>query len=204
MTQRTDAHHFPSLSFRNAQLALAILKAVGARAIGTVGSSSKVNVVLDRFPCYMEKEQVIVRSSSTSEYHEQLKSSLKFLGADSFDIALDAVAGKYFQPTFDSLGPGGRHVVYGAADMTPHGDSVWSLLNPMVGLKLAYKYLTRPKVDPLELPAQNKSVMGFNLIWMFSKVGQLTALLDELYGMNLQAPLVGNTFAFEDLPKALR
>ena len=54
---------------------------------------------------------------------------------------------RYFQPTFDALGPGGRHVVYGAADLTPHGDAVWSLLNPMVGLKLAYKWLTRPKVS---------------------------------------------------------
>ncbi|QDZ21480.1 alcohol dehydrogenase [Chloropicon primus] len=185
-------------------LALAILKALGAKAIGTVGSSSKVDVVLDRFPGYMSKEQVIVRSSSPAEYQDQLRTSLRFLGAASFDIALDAVAGKYFQPTFDCLGPGGRHVVYGAADMTPQGDKVWTLLNPMVGLKLAYKYLTRPKVDPLELPAQNKSVMGFNLIWLFSKVGQLAALLDQLYEMNLKPPLVGNTFDFEELPGALR
>ena len=42
--------------------------------------------------------------------------------------------------------------------MTPQGDTVWTLLNPMVGLRLAWKYLRRPRVDPLELPAQNKSV----------------------------------------------
>jgi NADPH:quinone reductase-like Zn-dependent oxidoreductase len=185
-------------------LALAILQAVGAKAIGTVGSSSKVDVVLERFPGYMSKEQVIVRSQSPSEYEEQLKSSLKFLGKESFDIALDAVAGRYFEPTMKLLGPAGRHVVYGAADMTPQADRVWSLLNPMVGLKLAYKYITRPKVDPLELPAQNKSVMGFNLIWMFSQFGQLKALLDEVYAMNLDPPLVGHTFRFEEMPQALR
>ena len=81
---------------------------------------------------------------------------------------------------------------------------MWTLLNPMVGLRLAWKYLRRPRVDPLELPAQNKSVMGFNLIWMFSKVSQLISLLDELYEMDLEPPLVGQTFAFEDLPQALR
>ena len=81
---------------------------------------------------------------------------------------------------------------------------MWTLLNPMVGLRLAWKYLRRPGVDPLELPAQNKSVMGFNLIWMFSKVSQLISLLDELYEMDLEPPLVGQTFAFEDLPQALR
>ena len=46
--------------------------------------------------------------------------------------------------------------------------------------------------------------MGFNLIWMFSKVSQLISLLDELYEMDLEPPLVGQTFAFEDLPQALR
>ena len=108
-------------------------------------------MVLDRFPGYMEKGQVIVRSQDPAEYKDQLKSSLESIGEESFDIALDAVAGRYFEPTTSLLGPGGRHVVYGAADMTPQGDSVWSFLNPMVGLKLAYKYLTRPMVDPLEV-----------------------------------------------------
>jgi len=61
-----------------------------------------------------------------------------------------------------------------------------------------------PQVDPIELPAVNKSVMGFNLIWMFSKVDQLLGLMDELYGMDLEPPLVGQTFAFGDMPNALR
>jgi len=185
-------------------LALQILQKIGAKAIGTVGSSSKVSVVVERFPGYMSDARVVVRAKKPKEYAAQLRDALKAMGEDSIDIALDAVSGSYFQPTFDALGPGGRHVVYGAADLTPHGDAVWSLLNPMVGLKLAYKWLTRPKVDPIELPAVNKSVMGFNLIWMFSKVDQLLGLMDELYGMDLEPPLVGQTFAFGDMPNALR
>ena len=94
-------------------LALAILRAKGAKAVGTVGSASKVDVVLERFKGYMTRDLVVVRSSDPKEYSEQLRRSLRTLGADGFDIALDAVAGKYFQPTFDALGPGGRHVVYG-------------------------------------------------------------------------------------------
>ena len=90
-----------------------MLRAKGAKAVGTVGSASKVDVVLERFKGYMTRDLVVVRSSDPKEYSEQLRRSLRTLGADGFDIALDAVAGKYFQPTFDALGPGGRHVVYG-------------------------------------------------------------------------------------------
>jgi NADPH:quinone reductase-like Zn-dependent oxidoreductase len=32
------------------------------------------------------------------------------------------VQGPYFQPAYDSLARGGRHVVFGAASMTPAGD----------------------------------------------------------------------------------
>ncbi len=127
-------------------LALDILRKVGAKTIGTVGSQSKVSVVCERFPGYMTEESVIVRAKKPKDYAAQLQRALRAMGEEHIDIALDAVSGSYFQPTFDALGPGGRHVVYGAADLTPHGDAVWSLLNPMVGLKLAYKWLTRPKV----------------------------------------------------------
>lgn len=38
-----------------------------------------------------------------------------------FDIVLDAVSGEYFLPGFNALAPGGRYVVYGAANWTPSG-----------------------------------------------------------------------------------
>ncbi len=38
-----------------------------------------------------------------------------------FDIILDAVSGEYFSPGFNLLAPGGRYVIYGAANWTPSG-----------------------------------------------------------------------------------
>ena len=59
-------------------------------------------------------------------------------------------------------------------------------------------------MDPTNLPGLNKSVMGFNLIWMFHKVVALGELLRDLTALNLPPPPVGETFAFRDAPRALR
>jgi NADPH:quinone reductase-like Zn-dependent oxidoreductase len=93
-------------------------------------------------------------------------------------------------------------VVYGAADLTPAGDL--SAFDVIGWAKLAWKYLRRPFVDPTNLPGSNRSVMGFNLIWMFHKVVALGELLRDLTNLNLPPPPVGETFAFEDAPNALR
>lgn len=71
-------------------------------------------------------------------------------------------------------------------------------------LKLAWQYLRRPRLDPLTMIGENRSVMGFNLIHMFEKVDELGRLVDELQALNLPAPAVGECFAFQDAQDALR
>ena len=93
-------------------------------------------------------------------------------------------------------------MVYGAADLTPAGDLAW--YNVWGWVKLGWKYARRAFVDPTNLPGENKSIMGFNLIWMFDKVVELGTLLGELAALGLPAPSVGATFAFDELPTAVR
>ena len=97
---------------------------------------------------------------------------------------------------------GGRYVVFGAADLTPAGDLRW--YNVWGWIKLGWKYARRDFVDPTSLPGENKSVMGFNLIWMFDKVAELGEMLGDLGGLGLPAPAVGARFTFDELPDALR
>ena len=91
-------------------------------------------------------------------------------------------------------------MVYGAADLTPRGDSI-GLLG---WIKLAWKFVRRQKVDPLMLPGENKGILGFNLIWQFDRQEELARLLAELLALDLPAPKVGATFEFSQLPEALR
>lgn len=75
-----------------------------------------------------------------------------FIRVEGFDCIIDAVAGEYFKPGYESLARAGRHVVYGAASFTPTGDKPnW--------LTLAWKYIRRPVIDPMEMMTDNKSVM---------------------------------------------
>ena len=80
----------------------------------------QVNFLLDRFPA-LQPARVIVRESS--QYPAQLQSALQAVERDGFDIVLDAVAGEFFRPSYEAMARGGRHVVFGAANWTPTGNS---------------------------------------------------------------------------------
>jgi len=109
----------------------------------------------------------------------------------------DAVAGPYFQAAYDRLRPEGRVVVYGAADLMPPGTRVNYL-------RLARRYLRRPRIDPLRLIAENRSVIGFNLIWLWDRVQQLAAGRAALDALVTAPPFVGRRLAFAEAPAAMR
>lgn len=181
--------------------AIAICEALGATVVGTVGRADKVAVLLKRFP-FLQPSQIVVRADSAKQFGLDVVAALKSVrpSAQGFDIVLDAVLGDYFQPGFDALASGGRYIVYGAASMTPtHASMGW-----LSWAKLAWQWLWRPKVDPLELPGLNKSVMGFNLIHCFNEAELLLQLLDEIDALKLPPPLVGRVFEFKQCVEALR
>ena len=70
--------------------------------------------------------------------------------------------------------------------------------------KILYKYLTRPKVDPLSLSNTNKSIMGFNLIYLWDRPDKLQVMIKEVFNMNLKKPHIGKIFSFKNLMEALR
>ena len=46
----------------------------------------------------------------------------------------------------------------------------------------------------MELPGENKTIAGFNLIWMFDKSDMLLSLLSTLENLKLPPPMVGMEF----------
>ncbi|MBM9499972.1 zinc-binding dehydrogenase [Leptospira sp. 201903071] len=167
-------------------LANRIAKKLGAFTIGTIGSPSKIEL--------LKKEGYDKQIVRSSRFVKDLKDSLS---GKELDLVLECIGGKIFQESYDSMAPMGRMIVYGAADMMGGGSSVnWP--------RLAYKYLTRPKLDPMEMVSDNKAVMGFNLIWLYDRVEKLTKNLNGLVKLNLAPPLVGKTFPFEKIDEALK
>jgi alcohol dehydrogenase len=118
------------------------------------------------------------------------------LGGAELNLALDAIGGRVFKESYDLLAPTGRLVIFGAAEFAPKGSRV----NYATA---ALTYLRRPRLDPLAMISDNKSVMGFNLIWLWDRASMLAPLLAGIGALGLDAPHVGKTFAFADAPAAL-
>jgi alcohol dehydrogenase len=127
----------------------------------------------------------------------QLDEALGATGMDGFDLVLDAVAGPFFRPAYQRLRPAGRLVIYGAADLMPAGAKPnW--------LKLAPRYLARPRLDPIGMVSENRSVMGFNLIWLWDQADRLTDAYAGFAPCITRPPYIGHRFPFADAPLALR
>jgi len=174
-------------------LALSLLSAVGARVIAVVGNDSKKQWLIEHRG--LAPDQILVRDRRT--FAADLDRALTAIGADGFDLVFDAVVGPFFQPAYDRLRPEGRIVVYGAADLMPSGTRVNYL-------RLAGRYLRRPRVDPLRLISENRSVIGFNLIWLWDRVEDLVAGRAALDQLITAPPFVGRTFGFAEAPAAMQ
>jgi NADPH:quinone reductase-like Zn-dependent oxidoreductase len=163
-----------------------IARKLSAHTIGVVGSAKKLALL--RSEGY---DHAIVRGH---DFKDKLK---KALGGRELNIVLETTGGKYFYDSYNAMSPMGRLIAYGSAQFTPSG------VRPNY-LALGLKYLFRPRVDPLSMIKANKSVMGFNLIWLYERKELLVKLLAEIDELNLQPPIVGHEFSFERLPEALK
>jgi alcohol dehydrogenase len=172
--------------------ALDLIKKHGAIPVGIVGSEAKREFLLSRN--ILDDAQVIVRKRET--FAVELDRSLRSMEKEGFALILDSLYGPWFRDAYRRLLPGGRHIIYGAADMTPRGKSTGLL-------RLAWKYLTRPRVDPLAMISTNRSVMGFNLIWLYERVEELGPMIDELLALSPAKPHTGNVFPFENAVEAM-
>ncbi|MDZ7623539.1 MAG: zinc-binding dehydrogenase [Ignavibacteriaceae bacterium] len=163
-----------------------IAKKFNAYTIGTIGSESKRNFLINE-----GYDEVIVREKN---FGEQLR---KALNERKLNLVLESIGGKVFEESFKALAPSGRIIIYGGAHFMSKSSSP-NYFN------IFYKFLTRPKVDPLSLSNINKSVMGFNLIYLWDRPDELNNMAIEILKMNLQRPYVGKVFPFDKLISALK
>lgn len=166
-------------------LANRIAKKFDAYTIGVVGRKEKLEKLKEE-----GYDEGIVRSS---KFKGDLRKALK--GRD-LHLVLEATGDKYFTWSYEMLASQGRLVAYGSAQFTPTGPS------PNF-ISLAWKYVFRPRINPLSMITANKSVMAFNLIWLYEKAGLFHELMEEIMKLQLSPPFVGHVFPFEELPKAL-
>lgn len=163
--------------------AMQLTRALGGIPVGTVGSADKVALLHS-----MGFDKVMVREKN---FAQQLERDHK-----KFDLVLDGIGGAVQKASFDALNPMGRLVVFGAAEFTPSGQ------RPDY-LRALLRYLRRPRYDVMDMISANKSVMAFNLIWLWEQANRMRGLMDELDGLDLPAPHVGQQYSFADAHQAL-
>jgi len=164
-----------------------ICKQLDAYTIGTVGHERKLTTLAG------EKYDAAIVRNVKSFKHDLIRK----LKDRPLDLIMECIGGRIMKIGFEVLAPMGRHIVYGSA----HYGSVTDRPNYF---KLVPKYLTRPRIDPQNMITENRSVMAFNLIYLFDNAEVMHDLLKELDEMDLGRPIVGHVFQFEELPEAIR
>lgn len=159
---------------------------------GVVGRSHKVDHVRA-----LGADHVIDKST------QDLWKECERISAKGFDVVLDANGVETLRQSFKHLAPTGRLVIYGFSTMMPRGGKSGRPNWP----KLAVDFVKTPRFDPLTMTNENKSVMAFNLSYLFDKPELLDEGMKAIFGWmasgELEAPKV-TTFPFEKVADAQR
>lgn len=167
-----------------------LARAAGCEVTGVVGAPHKVAVARG-----LGAHHVIDRS------REELWRRAEALAPEGFAAIFDANGGDSLRASWAHLGAPGRLVVYGFHTMLPRagGRPSWA--------RLAWSWLRTPRFSPLAMTGSNRSVLGFNLSYLFARQDVLRramgALLDHVAAGTLVSPPV-TELAFDDVVEAHR
>ncbi len=127
------------------------------------------------------------------------KEIMDFTNGKGVDLIIDPVGAKNWKISYKVLSKMGKLIIYGDQNLVK-GDK----LKPMVALKEMY---SMPKYKPMDLMANNKTVMGYHLgrfkghEWKVKRsIDNLIKLVKE-YDLH---PVVDSKFSYQDAAKAHR
>lgn len=167
-----------------------LARVAGCRVVGVVGSSHKID-----FLKQYSIDHVIDKSK------ESLWGKAAEYAPEGYSAVFDANGFETLRQSYDHLAPGGKLVVYGFHSMLSKGRGTpqW--------IKMAWDYLRTPRFNPLQMTSDNKSVMAFNLSYLFDRIDlfreAMKTILDWMDQGVIKAPSV-KAIAFENVAEAHR
>ena len=167
-----------------------LAKRAGCEVTGVVGASHKVDKVKDH-----GADHVIDKSTT------ELWKEAERVAPEGFGVICDANGVATLKQSYAHLAPAGKLVVYGFHTMIPKqgGRPNW--------LKLAGDFIRTPRFNPLMLTQDSKSVMAFNLSYLFDRTEILRLAMSDLVGWleagDIQPPGV-TTYPLADVADAHR
>lgn len=119
---------------------------------------------------------------------------------EGYDMILDANGASTLRGSYQHLKPGGRLLVYGFASMFSH-------TGRKNFLKLIWYYFKTPRFNPFDLTGKNRTVSGFNLIYLFEKKTFFREIMETLLRLDREGRLPEmplTSYAFEEVGAAHR
>lgn len=142
-------------------------KLVGCKVVGIVGASHKVD---------------FVKSLGADRVIDKSKEDLwKDIG--DFDAVFDANGVETLRKSYQHVRPGGKLVVYGFHTMFSKGRGTVNWV------KAAWDYLRTPRFNPLKMTRDNRSVLAFNLSYLFGKTDLLRGHLEKISNWMVEGKL---------------
>lgn len=163
-------------------------KLVGCEVTGVVGRTDKVAAVTAA-----GADHVIDKA------RDDLWRAARRLAPDGYDVILDANGVATLGASYAHLRRAGKLVVYGFHSMLPKqgGKPNWP--------KLALDFVRTPRFSPLDMTNASKSVLAFNLSYLFDRLELLHEAMTQITGWlatgALQPPPV-TTYPLADVARA--
>ena len=168
---------------------LHLLKVNGNKGVGIVGRSEKSESA-------KEAGATFVIDKSTQDLWKKAEE----ISPEGYDLILDANGASTLRRSYQHLRTGGRLLIYGFASMFSHSGKK-NLP------KLIWYYLRTPHFNPFDLTGSNKTISGFNLIYLFEKIELFHQIMADLLKWDSEGlipPMPVTTFPFEDVVNAHR
>ena len=166
-----------------------LAKRKGCIVYGTAGSNEKLNYLKSQGVDY----PINYREHDFYEYIKELR------GEKSMDAIFDSIGGNYVKKGLKLLAPGGRLVMYGAAQIA--GDSDKKSLYRQ--LKILYGF---GKNRPTQFFAGSQALIGINMLQIGDHkpyiLKKCMSDVVDLYNKNEIKPVVSKIFKAEDLAEA--
>jgi NADPH:quinone reductase-like Zn-dependent oxidoreductase len=165
-------------------------KHAGCYVVGVVGAMHKVSVARS-----LGADEVIDKS------REPLWTRAEQCRPEGYDVVFDANGVSTLKESYQHVRPTGRLVIYGFASMLPRkgGRPNWP--------KLASDYVRTPRFNPLDMTNTNRSVMAFNLSYLFAEEMMLVDAMQKLFlwlDEGIVTPPGISRYAFDDVARAHR
>lgn len=167
-----------------------LCRIAGCRIVGVVGAAHKVELARAL------GADVVIDKSRQDLWREAERAA-----PDGYAIVLDANGAASLRESYRHLAAGGRLVTYGFHSMFPRG------ADRPNRLKLAYDWLRTPRFHPLRLVTENRSVLAFNLSYLFDQRELFGDAMEDLLRWLEEGrlkPLPIQTFPVEQVAEAQR